>query len=93
MDKNEQMDAALMEALNNLEEHQKNHFKSTIRLLALCYVKPDTNNGLLLVKSHKDLMMVSVNSDEMEAAELLCEASEYMHMVVTHDAPPREKFN
>lgn len=90
----EKEDEALMKRMAELPKDAQEHFKMVVRLVALCYVDPEKYSGLLLVNGEDDgLVMMSLNANDMDAAELLVEASEYIHQIVTHDAPPKEQFN
>lgn len=90
----EQEDEALMKRMTALPKDAQEHFKMVVRLVALCYIDPEQYSGLLLVNGEDGgLVMMSLNANDMDAAELLVEASEYIHQIVTRDAPPKEQFN
>lgn len=89
----EPSDEKLMEGLAKLPPKAQEHFKMVVRLVAQCYIDTDDYNGLLIVKDGEHTVLMSLNANDMDAAELIIEASEFISRVVTHDAPPREKFN
>lgn len=86
-------DDDLMKALMQLPQEAQDHFKMVVRLVAQCYVNTDDYSGLLIVKETDGTALLSLNANDMDAAELIIEASEFISRVVTSDAPPREKFN
>ena len=89
----EPSDEQLMEELAKLPPKAQEHFKMVVRLVAQCYVNTDDYSGLLIVKEDENTVLMSLNANDMDAAELIIEASEFISRVVTSDAPPREKFN
>lgn len=86
-------DDELMAALMKLPTQAQDHFKLVVRLVALCYTDPENHSGLLITKEEDGTVLMSLNANDMDAAELLIEASEFISRVVTSDAPPREQFN
>lgn len=89
----EPSDEHLMDELAKLPPKAQEHFKMVVRLVAQCYVNTDDYSGLLIVKETDSTLLMSLNANDMDAAELVIEASEFISRVVTSDAPPREKFN
>lgn len=86
-------DAQMMEALSTLDEQAQEHFRSIVRMLALCYTAPQLYSGVLITSNEDETVMMSLNADEMEAADLIAKASTFITRVVTQDAPPRDQFN
>jgi hypothetical protein len=86
-------DDELMAALMKLPTQAQDHFKLVVRLVALCYTDPENHSGLLITKEEDGTVLMSLNANDMDAAELIIEASEFISRVVTRDAPPREQFN
>ena len=89
----EPSDEQLMEELAKLPPKAQDHFKLVVRLVALCYTDPENHSGLLITKEEDGTVLMSLNANDMDAAELIIEASEFISRVVTRDAPPREQFN
>ena len=86
-------DVQMMQALSELEPRAQEHFRSVVRMIAQCYIAAEDHSGLLITKNADETVLISLNANEMEAAELVIQASEFISHVVTHDAPPREQFN
>tara|TARA_R110000822_G_scaffold235176_1_gene366118 strand:+ start:75 stop:353 length:279 start_codon:yes stop_codon:yes gene_type:complete len=86
-------DEQMMEALSKLDVQAQEHFRAVVRLLALCYTSPELFSGLLITRCEDETLMTSLNANEMEAAEILSNATKFIGAVVTHDAPPRDQFN
>jgi len=78
-------------ALMSAEEQE--HFKMVILVLAQCY-GPDPDQAVLLVKAKGKMAgLITMNTDDMEAAELLGEANEFFGHLNMRGAPPKEAFN
>jgi hypothetical protein len=76
-----------------MSDREKSHFKMVILELVKCY-GPDPKQALILFNGSEKLGgIVSLNCDEMEAAELLLEANDFFGYLNTLGAPPREAFN
>ena len=88
------MDAQALEGrLALMSEEEQEHFKMVILLLAQCY-GPDPDQAVLLVKSKGEMAgLITMNTDDMEAAELLIEANEFFGFLNMADAPPKGAFN
>ena len=78
-------------ALMNDEERE--HFKMVIMCLSKCY-GPEPDQAVLLVKSKGEMAgLITMNTDDMEAAALLIEANEFFGHLNMRGAPPKEAFN
>jgi len=76
-----------------MSDEEKSHFKVVILELIKCY-GPDPEQALILFNGSEKLGgIVSLNCNEMEAAELLLEANDFFGYLNTLGAPPREAFN
>jgi hypothetical protein len=89
MDTEQNLEARL--ALMSEEEQQ--HFKMVVIELIKCY-GPDARQAIILFHGSDKLGgIVSLNCNEMEAAELMLEANEFFGYLNTVGAPPKEAFN
>jgi hypothetical protein len=88
------MDAETLERrLALMSEEEQEHFKMVILTLSQCY-GPDPDQAVLLVKSKGEMAgLITMNADDMEAAELLGEANEFFGHLNMRGAPPKEAFN
>jgi len=88
------MDAETLERrLALMSEEEQEHFKMVILMLSQCY-GPDPDQAVLLVKSKGEMAgLITMNTDDMEAAELLIEANEFFGQLNMLGAPPKEAFN
>jgi hypothetical protein len=76
-----------------MSEEEQEHFKMVILVLAQCY-GPDPDQAVLLVKVKGEMSgLITMNTDDMEAAELLGEANEFFGHLNMLGAPPKEAFN
>ena len=79
----------------SMTEEDKQHFRMVLTLVLRCYGEGSDNHALL-IHSHPDnpaAELMSINCNDMEAAELLNIVSSYMNFVNVADAPPKENFN
>ena len=84
---------ALERRLALMSEDEQEHFKMMILQLVKCY-GPDPDQALLLIKSKGDMAgIITMNADDMEAAELLLEANDFFGYLNMAGAPPKEAFN
>lgn len=76
-----------------MSDEEKAHFKVVVLELIKCY-GPDPDQALILFNGSDKLGgIVSLNCNEMEAAELLLEANDFFGFLNTIGAPPKEAFN
>ena len=94
MDKNES-DAQMLKALALLDKDMQEHFRTVVRLIALCYTAPQLYKGAVITRcvEEDEILMMSLNANEMDVAELVAEAAGVITDVVTESAPPRAQFN
>jgi hypothetical protein len=93
---NDEDDKKMMKALALLDKDMQEHFRTVVRLIALCYTAPDLYKGAVItrcVEEDDEILMMSLNANEMDVAELVAEAAGVITQVVTEAAPPREQFN
>ena len=84
---------ALERRLALMSEEEREHFKMVILQLVHCY-GPDPNQAVLLIKSKGDMAgIITMNADDMEAAELMLEANDFFGYLNMAGAPPKEAFN
>ena len=78
-------------ALMSIEERE--HFKMVVLQLVKCY-GDDADQAVLLIKSKGDMAgIITMNADDMEAAELMLEANDFFGYLNMAGAPPKEAFN
>jgi hypothetical protein len=81
-------------AVNKMTEEQRGHLRIVISELIQCYLRDDTHGMVLVGKPpYSPFKIMAVNTNEMDAAELLSVAQDYINGSVMEDAPPKEKFN
>lgn len=83
----------LEQRLRTMTEEEQEHFKLVVLQLVKCY-GPDPDQAVLLVKSKGEMAgLITMNVDDMEAAELLLEANDFFGYLNMAGAPPKEAFN
>jgi len=76
-----------------MSEEEREHFKMVVLQLVGCY-GPDPDQAVLLIKSKGEMAgLITMNADDMEAAELLLEANDFFGYLNMAGAPPKEAFN
>jgi len=76
-----------------MSEEEREHFKMVIMQLVKCY-GPDPDQAVLLIKSKGEMAgVITMNVDDMEAAELMLEANDFFGYLNMAGAPPKEAFN
>jgi hypothetical protein len=84
----------LNNALERMTEGQRDHLRIVITELIQCYLNDDIHGMVLVGKPpYEPFKIMAVNTNEMDAAELLSAAQDYINGSVMEDAPPKEKFN
>ena len=84
---------ALEGRLALMSDEEREHFKMVILLLVRCY-GPDPDQAVLLIKTDGEMAgLITMNADDMEATELLVEATEFFGHLNMRGAPPKEAFN
>jgi hypothetical protein len=83
----------LEKQLTLMSDDEKVHFKMVILELVKCY-GPDPEQALILFNGSKKLGgIVTLNCNEMEAAEMMLEANDFFGYLNVIGAPPKEAFN
>jgi len=86
--------ADMQQALEKMTEDQREHLRIVITELIQCYLDDDTHGMVLVGKApYNRFAIMAVNTNELDAAELLGAANTYVQESVMYDAPPKEKFN
>lgn len=77
-----------------MSDDEQAHFKLLIHKLVMCYGE-GAAQGVVIIGRAEDHMagVVTLNCDEMEAAQLMIAANDFFGFLNVQDAPPREKFN
>lgn len=90
----QQMWNEAMDNLGKLPEYKRDQFGLLLVNLAKCYMEDSKQRALVLVDIADEAMLTfAINTDEMEAADMINRAQEVMNTIVTEDAPKREMFN
>ena len=84
---------AIEQRLAVMTEEEREHFKMVVLQLVKCY-GDDPDQAVLLIKSKGEMAgLITMNTDDMEAAELLLEANDFFGYLNMAGAPPKEAFN
>lgn len=84
---------ALERRLAVMTDEEREHFKMVILQLVGCY-GPDADQAVLLIKTKGEMAgIITMNADDMEAAELMLEANDFFGYLNMAGAPPKEAFN
>jgi len=84
---------AIERRLELMNEEEREHFKMVVMQLIKCY-GPDPDQAVLLIKTDGEMAgLITMNVDDMEAAELLLEANDFFGYLNMVGAPPKEAFN
>jgi hypothetical protein len=84
---------ALERRLALMSEEEREHFKMVILQLVHCY-GPDPDQAVLLIKSKGEMAgIITMNANDMGAAELMREATDFFGYLNMAGAPPKEAFN
>jgi hypothetical protein len=76
-----------------MTDEEQEHFKLVVLQLVKCY-GDDPDQAVLLIKSKGEMTgLITMNADDMEAAELLLEANDFFGYLNMAGAPPKEAFN
>jgi len=88
-------DRAVMNRMAELNESQREHFKSVIAALLECYGQDDTSKAVVVYqpKGYDAAGLLLLGCDEFEASGLLQKATQLMGAVHIADAPPKELLN
>jgi hypothetical protein len=88
-------ESEMSQIVDALSEEDRAHFKLAVWMLAHAYGDNPKLQGVLVmsVPESTSCTVSSFNCDEMEAAKLLQAANEFLYMVNTADAPPKEMLN
>lgn len=79
--------------LELMNEEEREHFKMVVLQLIQCY-GPDPDQAVLIIKTGGEMAgLITMNADDMGAAELLIEATEFFGHLNMAGAPPKEAFN
>jgi hypothetical protein len=76
-----------------MSDEEREHFKLVVLQLIKCY-GDDADQAVMIIKSKGEMAgIVTMNADDMEAAELLLEANDFFGYLNMVGAPPKEAFN
>jgi hypothetical protein len=76
-----------------MSDEEKQHFKMVVLELIQCYGTDGKQAVILFNGSDKLGGIVTLNCNEMEAAELMLEANDFFGFLNVIGAPPKEAFN
>lgn len=81
-------------AVSKMTEDQREHLRIVISELIECYLHDDVHGMVLIGKDpFERFKVMAVNTNELDAANLLGAVNEYVQESVVSDAPPKELFN
>lgn len=81
-------------AVSLLTDDQREHLRIVISELIECYLHDEIHGMVLIGKNpFERFKVMAVNTNEMDAANLLNAVNEYVQESVVSDAPPKELFN
>lgn len=81
-------------ALAKMDADQREHLRIVISELIQCYLNDDLHGMVLIGKQpFLQFKLIAVNTNEIDAGNLLNAANEYVHESAMEDAPPKELFN
>jgi len=86
-------DEQMLKHLAMLPDKEQEHFKLLVRMLAKCYGPDAPASGVLILRDHRQIMVLSVNANDLDVTEMLMSAADAMSETILEDAPPREMFN
>jgi hypothetical protein len=93
------LDFAIEEALRKMSADEREHFKMLCGALLACYTSSSLHSLVLIGRDEYDssgmelAQIISVNSSDIQAAQLMAAAQTQISTLVMAEAPPREKFN
>lgn len=80
--------------VTKLTDDQREHLRIVISELIECYLHDEIHGMVLIGKNpFERFKVMAVNTNEMDAANLLNAVNEYVQESVVSDAPPKELFN
>ena len=80
--------------VDQLTQQQRDHMRIVVNYIVDCYLNDDQRAAIIVGKDNSDqVVLLSVNSNEMESLGLLERMRGYFHEMVTADAPPKEMMN
>lgn len=76
-----------------LDDDGKEIFKRIIITVAKAMLEREPVEGVLLLRTGTNMLILPINADEMIATDLLHAGVDHMYEIVTHDAPDKAAFN
>ena len=91
----DEMTQAELEArVEAMSDEEQAHFRLLIMKLVLCYGESPLQAVVVMGSAQRQVAgVLTVNADEMDAAQLMQAASSFFVHINTEDAPPKEMFN
>ena len=84
----------LEQRVAEMSDEEQEHFKLLITKLVMCYGRGRAQGVVVLGRADDQAVsLVSLNCDEMEAAQLMLAANDFFGFLNVLDAPPKEQFN
>ncbi len=81
-------------ALAKMTDDQREHLRIVISELIQCYLNDDLHGLVLIGKEpFERFKIMAVNTNEMDAGNLLNAVNDHIQASVMEDAPPKELFN
>ena len=94
--KTAEQDSDMLAKMAALPDKEQEHFKALVRVIASCYGADAVASGVAVFTGYgrdSELVVVPINANDMQIADMLLNATREMTSVVMDDAPPKELFN
>lgn len=87
-------EASMTRALEMMSPDEREHLRVVISELIQCYLDKDLHGMVFVGKEpYSVFKLMMVNTNEMDASQMVSAASSYIGMTLMEDAPPKEQFN
>lgn len=86
-------DEQMLKHLATLPDKEQEHFKLLVRMLAKCYGSDAPASGVLILRDHRQIALMSVNANDLDVTEMIMSAADAMSETLLEGAPPKEMFN
>jgi hypothetical protein len=85
---------AFAQRLEEMDEEDRDHFRSVIEKLSHCYAKNSAQ--AVIIYSHMQIPIteaLTINCNDIDSYEMVRGALNYFEFLNTKDAPPKEQLN
>lgn len=88
------MDETQLDALvRKMTQEQQDHLRTVIASIIYCYVNTQARGVVLLDQGDKTLQIMTINADDIDLAELVHSAMQYLTLAAAPTTVPKEKWN